>query len=335
MRASGVGSESRLSPRAEFPSSAVFSSSSANNAKPPCATVVVLGTGGTIAGTAASPDDNLGYVAGTVGVDALVAAVPALGGRARSRPSRSPSSTARTWTSPPGGGSRSGSRHHAARPEVAGVVVTHGTDTLEETAYFLPASSPPRKPVVLTGAMRPATSREADGPRNLADAIAVARRAGRARRASWPSPARCIRRATCARCTRRGSMRSRPATPGRSAAIEDGRLRSDARLAGGGRAAASTLLPPAERALAVGRDRRQRTPAPTAAPSVRWSTPASTASSSPPPATARSIASSPRCSSRRRAGADPGAAGDPLPRWRRRPRRTSRGRSPRPATSRR
>ena len=146
---------------------------------PPPGTVVVLGTGGTISGSAASPDDNLGYVAGTVGVDALVAAVEG--------PTEVAVETEQiaqldskdmdfaTWQ-------RLAQRlaHHAARPEVVGVVVTHGTDTLEETAYFLARVVAVAKPVVLTGAMRPATSREADGPRNLADAIAVAAKAGRA-----------------------------------------------------------------------------------------------------------------------------------------------------------
>ncbi len=58
-----------------------------------------------------------------------------------------------------------------------GIVITHGTDTLEETAYFLSRVVDASKPVVLTAAMRPASSREADGPGNLADAIAVAARA--------------------------------------------------------------------------------------------------------------------------------------------------------------
>jgi len=62
----------------------------------------------------------------------------------------------------------------AARPEVAGIVITHGTDTLEETAYFLTLVVKTRKPVVMTGAMRPATSLSPDGPLNFYNAVAVA-----------------------------------------------------------------------------------------------------------------------------------------------------------------
>jgi L-asparaginase len=222
---------------------------------PPPSTVVVLGTGGTISGSAASPDDNLGYVAGTVGVDALVAAVagPSASG---SRPSRSPSSTARTWISPPGGGSRNGSCHHAARPEVAGVVVTHGTDTLEETAYFLARVVAVAKPVVLTGAMRPATSREADGPRNLADAIAVAAQAARAgvvvAFAGVMHSARDVRKVHSSRLAAFSS-----GDAGVLGRLEAGRPRSDASVARGERP--GPRAPARGKAcLAVGGDRRQR-----------------------------------------------------------------------------
>jgi len=68
--------------------------------------------------------------------------------------------------------------HHLARDEVAGVVVTHGTDTLDETAYFLHRVLAPPKPLVLTAAMRPATAVDADGPHNLLDAVRLAREPG-------------------------------------------------------------------------------------------------------------------------------------------------------------
>jgi L-asparaginase len=64
--------------------------------------------------------------------------------------------------------------HHLSQSEVQAVLITHGTDTLEETAYFLHALLMPSKPVVLTCAMRPATALVPDGPQNLMDALAVA-----------------------------------------------------------------------------------------------------------------------------------------------------------------
>jgi L-asparaginase len=141
------------------------------------ATVVILGTGGTIAGTAASADDNIGYTAAQLGVAQLVAAVPALAAERieahQVAQLDSKDMDHDTWRA-------LAHRVHAAlaRPEVAGVVITHGTDTLEETAYFLQRVLAPSKPVVLTAAMRPASALMADGPVNLLDAVFVARTPG-------------------------------------------------------------------------------------------------------------------------------------------------------------
>jgi L-asparaginase len=139
--------------------------------------VVILGTGGTIAGTAARPDDLVGYTSGALSAEALVAAVPALAGQAieaetLARLDSSDMDHA-TWAA-----LRERAGVHLARREVASVVVTHGTDTLEETAYFLHRTLAAPKPLVLTAAMRPATALSADGPQNLLDAVTVAREPG-------------------------------------------------------------------------------------------------------------------------------------------------------------
>ncbi len=135
--------------------------------------VVVLGTGGTIAGLAATADDDAAYQAAQVGVDALVAGLrlpPGVGIETETVAQiDSKDMDFATWRALALAVVR-----QLARPEVAGLVITHGTDTLEETAYFLSRVVVVTKPVVLTGAMRPASARNADGPRNLEDAIAVA-----------------------------------------------------------------------------------------------------------------------------------------------------------------
>lgn len=135
--------------------------------------IVVLATGGTIAGAAASPQDNVGYLAGQVGVAQLLAAVPALATHAieAEQVAQIDSSDMHDalWRQ-----LAQRAAHHLARPEVQGVVITHGTDTLEETAWFLHRVLAPGKPLVLTAAMRPATSLAADGPQNLLDAVLLA-----------------------------------------------------------------------------------------------------------------------------------------------------------------
>jgi L-asparaginase len=136
-------------------------------------TIVVLATGGTIAGRAASASDNLGYQAAQLGVAQLLEGLPVPAGCAVAGEQvaqiDSKDMDFAVWRA-----LAQRCAHWLAQAHVAGIVVTHGTDTMEETAFFLQAVLAPAKPVVLTGAMRPATSVAADGPQNLADALAVA-----------------------------------------------------------------------------------------------------------------------------------------------------------------
>ena len=147
------------------------------NKQGPAPIVVILGTGGTIAGTADMPGDNVRYRAAQLGVQQLIEAVPALAGQALQAEQvaqiDSKDMEHSIWLALAGR-----VQFHLAREEVAGVVVTHGTDTLEETAYFLQRVLAPRKPVVMTAAMRPATALLRDGPQNLLDAVSVARTDG-------------------------------------------------------------------------------------------------------------------------------------------------------------
>lgn len=135
--------------------------------------VVVIGTGGTIAGVATRPGAHLGYQAGALAAQALVDAVPALAGRAIEAHSLAQLDSCdmdhATWVA-----LARAVGEQLARPEVAGVVITHGTDTLEETATFLHHTVAATKPVVLTAAMRPATAPSPDGPQNLLDAVTLA-----------------------------------------------------------------------------------------------------------------------------------------------------------------
>ena len=142
------------------------------------AALLILGTGGTIAGAAASAGSATGYQAGALPIGEILASVPGLAAlvpdgqlaseQVFSIPSEQMDSAhwlqllarVRAWQS-------------ASRAADA-IVITHGTDTLEETAFFLSLVLPPDRPVILTGAMRPATALSADGPANLYDACRFA-----------------------------------------------------------------------------------------------------------------------------------------------------------------
>jgi len=136
-------------------------------------TVVVLATGGTIAGAAGS-DVQAGYASGQVGVDQLLAAVPQAKKLANLRGEQisnigSQDMNDEVWL-------KLANRVNelVAMPDVDGVVITHGTDTIEETGFFLNLVVKSRKPVVLTASMRPSTALSADGPLNFFNAVAVA-----------------------------------------------------------------------------------------------------------------------------------------------------------------
>ena len=136
--------------------------------------IAVLATGGTIAGSAADAAQTSGYQAGVVGVDRLLAAVPALSQVARIEAEQVASIDSKDldvalWTT-------LGARiaELAEREDIDGIVITHGTDTLEETAYALHLTVKTDKPVVLTAAMRPSSALSADGPLNLLGAVTVA-----------------------------------------------------------------------------------------------------------------------------------------------------------------
>ena len=135
--------------------------------------IAVLATGGTLAGKAASAHDNIGYTAAQVGIEELLGSIPALKGLSLAAEQvaqvDSKDMTFDIWRQ-----LALRCAHWLAQDDIAGIVITHGTDTLEETAYFLHRVLAPAKPVVLACAMRPATALVPDGPQNIVDAVAVA-----------------------------------------------------------------------------------------------------------------------------------------------------------------
>ncbi len=134
--------------------------------------VVILATGGTIAGSAET-ETTAGYQSGQVGVDVLLAAVPDLAKIADCTGEQianvgSQNMNDEVWLA------LAKRINELAKTDIDGIVITHGTDTMEETSYFLNLVSITDKPVVLTGSMRPSTAMSADGPLNIYNAVAVA-----------------------------------------------------------------------------------------------------------------------------------------------------------------
>jgi L-asparaginase len=135
--------------------------------------VVIVATGGTIAGSAESAT-AAGYQSGAVGVDILIAAVPDLKKIADVSGEQVASIGSQDMNDEVWIKLANNVNEILARPDVDGVAITHGTDTLEETSYFLNLVVKSDKPVVMTGSMRPSTAMSADGPLNIYNAVGIA-----------------------------------------------------------------------------------------------------------------------------------------------------------------
>ncbi len=136
--------------------------------------IFILGTGGTIAGVAENQTQTSGYQSATLSIDSILDAVPNIADIANIQSEQfcqiaSENMNYDVWLP-----LIKRVRKLVLDDSVDGIVITHGTDTLEETAYLLHLTIPTTKPIVLVGAMRPATSISADGPLNLYEAVLVA-----------------------------------------------------------------------------------------------------------------------------------------------------------------
>ncbi|MFN2327617.1 MAG: asparaginase [Chromatocurvus sp.] len=143
--------------------------------EPGLPTVLIVATGGTIAGVQDDPDDPARYRAGSLDAAQIIASVPELEKHARIETLQfsnvpSPKITPEQWVQL----SRQITQRLKDSDDLVGIVVTHGTDRLEETAFFLHLTVQSKKPVVVVGAQRPATNSSADGPANLLAAVKTA-----------------------------------------------------------------------------------------------------------------------------------------------------------------
>ncbi len=136
--------------------------------------VVILATGGTIAGAGASTVNSASYAAAKVAVDKLILGLPELQKIANVRGEQTFQIASESFTNDALLTLARRVSALAKQPDVNGIVVTHGTDTLEETAYFLNLTVQTDKPIVVVGSMRPGTALSADGALNLYDAVSVA-----------------------------------------------------------------------------------------------------------------------------------------------------------------
>ncbi|MCR6480830.1 asparaginase [Variovorax sp. ZS18.2.2] len=165
-----------LSPRfrAFAAGAALLAASALAQAQQALPNVVILATGGTIAGAGASAVNSATYAAAKVGVDKLIAGLPELAKVANVRGEQVFQVASESLTNDNLLTLAKRVSALSKQSDVDGIVITHGTDTLEETAYFLTLTVHTNKPIVVVGSMRPGTALSADGALNLYDAVNVA-----------------------------------------------------------------------------------------------------------------------------------------------------------------
>jgi len=165
-----------LSPRfrAFAAGAALLAASALAQAQQALPNVVILATGGTIAGAGASAVNSATYAAAKVGVEKLIAGLPELSKVANVRGEQVFQVASESLTNDNLLTLAKRVSALSKQPDVDGIVITHGTDTLEETAYFLTLTVHTNKPIVVVGSMRPGTALSADGALNLYDAVNVA-----------------------------------------------------------------------------------------------------------------------------------------------------------------
>jgi glutamin-(asparagin-)ase len=165
-----------LSPRfrALAAGAALLAASALAQAQQALPNVVILATGGTIAGAGASAVNSATYAAAKVGVEKLIAGLPELSKVANVRGEQVFQVASESLTNDNLLTLAKRVSALSKQADVDGIVITHGTDTLEETAYFLTLTVHTNKPIVVVGSMRPGTALSADGALNLYDAVNVA-----------------------------------------------------------------------------------------------------------------------------------------------------------------
>ncbi|AGU51967.1 glutaminase-asparaginase AnsB [Variovorax paradoxus B4] len=165
-----------LSPRfrAFAAGAALFAASALAQAQQALPNVVILATGGTIAGAGASAVNSATYAAAKVGVEKLIAGLPELSKIANVRGEQVFQVASESLTNDNLLTLAKRVSALSKQPDVDGIVITHGTDTLEETAFFLTLTVHTSKPIIVIGSMRPGTALSADGALNLYDAVSVA-----------------------------------------------------------------------------------------------------------------------------------------------------------------